>query len=319
MGAFDLDFSHLRAVVAPDRIPLRGNEHRIARIAFDLFRLDEDKENLWQVQADDDGNEFLVRTYELPKEELQAKSDWSVVEDGRKASLTVSYHGMPVHRIVASDYGASVPGDVVLLRDLLRARLADDRFACRFLMSLPEPKRAALAAAFPKIAAALPKIPLPTGNDPLEGIEPVDPREYSPPTRNEQPLPPPGDWEKHPQNAEDEPGESPDIWRAQAFESDMGRPALRKEAKEIIPKVLAYLRSRPGKKVSLHTLYMDLDVNDVPLYMALHALVKGGLVQGVSPYDTPSPEMAAITGQPDMGHGDLFYSVGGSKLQNADR
>jgi len=288
MGAFDLDYSHLRAVVAPDRIPLRGNEHRLARVAFDLFKLDEDKEHLWQVQADDDGNEFLVRTYELPKEELQAKSDWSVVEDGKKASLTVAYRGMPVHRVVAAKYGAHTPEDVGLLRDLLQAKLTDDEFAARFLMSMPQSKRAALAALFPKFAAMVPKAP------------PAD---------------------ELPEETESEPSEEqdPDVWRAMAFEADMGRPALRQEAKEIVPKVMAYLRSRPGKKVSLQNIYMDLEVNDIPLYMALHALVKGGAIQGVSPYDTQSAEMAALTGQPETTHRDLFYSVGGSKLQNADR
>jgi hypothetical protein len=80
---------------------------------------------------------------------------------------------------------------------------------------------------------------------------------------------------------------------------------------------MAYLKAHPGKKVSLQTLYMELDVNDLPLYLALHALVKGGYIQGASPYDAPSAEMAAITGESETNHNDLFYSVGES-VQNAD-
>jgi len=206
MRDFGLDCSHLCSVVAPDRIPVRGNEHRITRIAFDMFRLDEDKENLWQVQADDDGNEFLVRTYELPKDDaLQAKSEWSVVEDGKKASLTVAYHGMPIHRLVAAEYGAGTPDDVRMLRDLIQTRLADPEFADKMLATLPEPKRAALVESLPKLAAALPKIKPVSGKDPLEGIRPDNPKEYDPSTRKEKPLSPPGDWKKHPQMVEDEP------------------------------------------------------------------------------------------------------------------
>jgi hypothetical protein len=207
---FDLDCSYLRTIVAPDRIPLRGNEHRITRVAFDLFKFDEDKEHLWQIQADDDGNEFLVRTYELPKEDIQVKSDWNVVEDGKKASLTIAYKGMPIHRLVTADYGAATPGDVGLLRDLFQAKLADDAFAGRFLMSLPESKRAALVAAFPKIASIVPKIPTPVGKDPLEGIEPPNPKEewhFDPKAKSQLPT-----WqqtEKHPQNAEDEKADRP--------------------------------------------------------------------------------------------------------------
>lgn len=331
MGAFDLDFASLRAVVAPDRIPLRGNEHRITRVAFDLFKLDNDKENLWQVQADDDGNEFLVRTYELPKDEsIQATSDWDVVLDSRKASLTVSYRGMPIHRLVAADFGAQGQDDAALLRDLVQAKLSDGEFAARMLATLPEPKRAALQEMFPKLAVAKlplkaqpvpkrPKIPMPTGKDPLEGIAPVDvkkeygidPKAKSAPAPKAKPVPMPKTWATHPQAAEDP-------WKAQAFVAEAKKPSNMAEAQQIAPRVVEYLEAHQGKKVSLQELYMELDCNDIPLYLALHALVKRGLIDGASPYDAPSAEMAALTGQPDVYHEDLFYSVGGEKLQNAD-
>lgn len=201
MGVFDLDFSRLRAAVDPDAIPLRGNEHRITRVAFDLFKLDEDKENLWQVQADDDGNEFLVRTYELPKDDsLQIKSEWSVLEDGKKASLTVAYRGMPIHRLVASDYGAHTQDEVRLLRDLVQAKLADNDFASRMLATLPESKRAALEVIFPKLATspALPKVPMPTSNDPLEGILPLDVKKEFGIDPAQKPQPMSKEWERHP-------------------------------------------------------------------------------------------------------------------------
>lgn len=200
MGLFDLDFSSLHEAVDPDRIPLRGNEHRITRVAFDLFKLDSDKENLWQIQADDDGNEFLVRTYEMPSDEVaKGASDWSVVEDGKKASLTVAYLGVPIHRLVAAEYGAGTPEEVGLLRDLVQAKLADADFAGKMLASMPEPKRAALAAAFPKLATALPKIKPVSGKDPLEGIEPLDiKKEWGIDPKAKSNLPPSGDWEKYP-------------------------------------------------------------------------------------------------------------------------
>jgi hypothetical protein len=319
MGVFDLDFSHLCAVVAPDRIPLLGNEHRITRIAFDMFRLDDDKENLWQVQADDDGNEFLVRTYELPKDEaLQVKSEWSVVEDGKKASLTVVFKGMPIHRMVGSEYGARTPDDVKLLRDLIQAKLTEPEFASSMLASMSKSKCAALLETFPKLAA-LPKIPQTSGKDPLEGIKPIDPSEYGSAIKKDRPLPPSGDWEKHPQTKHPQfvEDEGQDPWAERDFQIDIGRPKLREEAKKIVPQILAFLKARSGKKISLQKLYMELEVNDIPLYLALHALVKGGLIHGVSPYDAPSAEMATISGKSEVNHNDLFYSVGES-VQNVD-
>jgi hypothetical protein len=280
-----------------------------------MFRLDDDKENLWQVQADDDGNEFLVRTYELPKEDaLQATSEWHVQTDGKKASLTVAYRGMPIHRLVAAEYGAHTPDDVKLLCDLVQAKLTNDDFAGRMLASLPELKRAALLETFPKLAANKPIIPSVSGKDPLEGIEPLDiKKEWYIDPKAKSDLPLPGEWAKHPQMAEDDK----DPWCDRAFQADMGRPELREEAKTIVPQVMAYLKARSGEKVSLQTLYMELEVNDQSLYIALHALVKGGLIQGASPYDVPSAEMSALTGQSDTTHKDLFYSVGES-IQHAD-
>lgn len=275
MGVFDLDFSHLRAVVAPERIPLQGNEHRITRIAFDLVKLDEDRESLWQVQADDDGNEFLIRTYEIPQEDtLQTKSDWNVVSDSKKANLTISYQGIPVHRLIASEYGARTEEDVTLLCDLVKTKLSEDDFTKRMLATIPESKRTALAASFPKIASLLKQsAPIPVVD--LTG-------------------------------SEEDPWQDRDLNHDVKFLKD---PSVLEEAKLIIPRVLVYLKSNPGQKVSLHTLYMDLECNDIPLYLALHALVKSGKIQGISPYEAPSAEMAALKGEPEMSHKDFFYSI----------
>jgi hypothetical protein len=279
-----------------------------------MFRLDDDKENLWQVQADDDGNEFLVRTYELPKDDgIQTTSEWHVQEDSRKASLTVAYRGMPIHRLVAAEYGAYTSDDVKLLRDLVQTKLADTDFAGRMLASMPEPKRAALLETFPKLAANKPIIPSVSGTDPLEGIEPPDLKKDWGIDPKIKPQPFPESWKNKPQNVEDD-----DPWRDRSFQVDMGRPELREEAKTIVPQVMAYLKARPGKKISLQALYMELEVNDLPLYLALHALVKGGLIQGASPYDAPSDEMSALTGQSATTHKDLFYSVGDQKVQNVN-
>jgi len=172
MGDFSLDYSQVNSVVNPSKMPLRGNEYRIERVAFDLFKVDDDKESLWQVQADDDGNEFLVRTYDLPNKEASLKSNWNVIEDSKKENLTITYSGIPIRRVVASECGACSPSDTRLLREMLQERLTDPEFASKMLSSLSELKRAALFSLFPKLAEILPKIPKPAGDDPLEGIDP---------------------------------------------------------------------------------------------------------------------------------------------------
>ena len=127
MDRFQLDFGFLNAVVNPDtsRVPYKGNEDKFVRVAFDLFKTkDNSCEDLWQVQADDDGNEYLVRTYDV--EDAVVEADWSVALDKMAANLTVSYKGMPIHRLAAADYDAHNERDALLLRVRPEGRALED-------------------------------------------------------------------------------------------------------------------------------------------------------------------------------------------------
>jgi hypothetical protein len=150
MKKFEMDLSEVSKTVVPDtnRIPLTENEHRMVRVAFDLFRLkDSDPDELWQVQSSDDG-EFLVRTYALPEDENTVISDWSIKEDGKKANLTISYKGMPITRVIAAEYGANTEEDVFVLQKTLFKKLATDKgFIIRMLNKLPEIKQEMLKEA----------------------------------------------------------------------------------------------------------------------------------------------------------------------------
>lgn len=137
-----MDFTNIAEMFNPDKIPLRGNEHRITRVAFDLFRVDGDEVNdLWQVQADDDG-EFLVRTYSLPNEEEVTKnSDWSVLIDKKCANLTILFKGVPITRTASKDYGVENKSDGKMLQGIIFRKLsADGQFASKVLDSLSENK-----------------------------------------------------------------------------------------------------------------------------------------------------------------------------------
>jgi hypothetical protein len=146
MDKFELDLSIVQNTIDkdPGRIAVRGNEHRMVRVAFDLFRLKGDEsDDLWQVQADDDGQEFLVRTYSLPEDEkMLTASDWSVLEDTKFANLTVLYKGVPIQRIDAESMGAKSDAEVAMLKGAFLRRLASDvQFEFSFFHSLSSIKQ----------------------------------------------------------------------------------------------------------------------------------------------------------------------------------
>lgn len=140
---FEADLSEVKRIVNPDKntLPVQGNEHRMVRVAFDVFRLkNNDPEELWQVQSSDDG-EFLVRTYTLPEDEI-VTSDWSVSEDSKKANLTISYKKTPIKRIAMKDFGIKTDEDAYILQRALFNKLSKDlNFVNKMVNGLSESKR----------------------------------------------------------------------------------------------------------------------------------------------------------------------------------
>ena len=82
--------------------PVKGNEDKMIRVAFDFFRLkDADPETLWQVQKADDGQEYLMRTFsdDESEEKLKVESDWDVQLNKEASDLTIYKSDVPVHRM----------------------------------------------------------------------------------------------------------------------------------------------------------------------------------------------------------------------------
>ncbi len=137
MKNFEMDLSNISNILQadPNKIPVKGNESRMLKVAFDLFRLKDKPEELWQIQSSDDGD-FLVRTYLLP-DEKENESNWSIQEDKKCANLTVSYKNIPIERIASEKYGAKTPEDVFILQKTLLKKLATDKnFVMKFFNSL---------------------------------------------------------------------------------------------------------------------------------------------------------------------------------------
>lgn len=144
MPEYQLDFDMLDKTLNPDpdKMLLKENKHRIKCVAFDMFKID-GEEDLWTVQTADDGQEFLVRTYNLPEDEKVAESAWDVKID-KSANLNVFYDGVPIQKLAAKDYGAKASDEIDILKDTLKEKLADRNFVQSFLKTLSAQKQKAL-------------------------------------------------------------------------------------------------------------------------------------------------------------------------------
>lgn len=149
MEKFQLELNKISEMFDETRIPFKGNEHRLTKVAFDLFRVDGDEtDDLWQVQADDDGNEFLVRTFFSNDEKTSEASDWSVLADGKCANLTISFKKVPIKRVACKDFGIENYKDGKTLQGIMFNKLSSDgEFVYKFVKTLPKEKFLALKEA----------------------------------------------------------------------------------------------------------------------------------------------------------------------------
>lgn len=68
------------------------------------------------------------------------------------------------------------------------------------------------------------------------------------------------------------------------LKKDMSIPENVTLAKKYESKILKHIKEHPG--CSMSDLYTELKLDDIPMYIALHNLVKAGKIEGVSPYET---------------------------------
>ncbi|MFA5048449.1 MAG: hypothetical protein WC516_05510 [Patescibacteria group bacterium] len=147
MDKFQIDFEKLGNDF--NKIPLKGNEHRLVRVAFDLFRFkDRNPEDLWQVQSSDDG-EFLVRTYALPDEqEEKVATAWSVELDKKEENLTIAYRNIPILRLAAKNFGLTESEDIrIFQRTVYNKITTDNEFVDKLIKTLSAEKQMILKQA----------------------------------------------------------------------------------------------------------------------------------------------------------------------------
>lgn len=128
--------------------PVKGNEDKMIRVAFDFFKLrDDDPETLWQVQKADDGQEYLMRTFsdDESNEKLKTESNWDVQLNKEATNLTIYKSEVPVHRMDLGKMNIE-RGDSEGFRAFVLGKLRreDSEFLQKLAMEMPLTKISAL-------------------------------------------------------------------------------------------------------------------------------------------------------------------------------
>lgn len=123
----------------------------IKKMAFDVYRVDNDPyKSLWLLE-EVEGKKYLVRA-EDPVFASAEQGDWTAVSDYEHRNVTLAYKNVPIARFSSDSYGFSQADIGSFKTALLELASEDHSFVQEVLAEQPEDKRQALAFNFPELS-----------------------------------------------------------------------------------------------------------------------------------------------------------------------
>ena len=120
------------------------------KIAFDLYRVDNDPyDGLW-VSKEVDGRDFLVRTDD-PQYHYEDRGSWSAITNHDKDNITLSYKNAPIASFSSNDFGFN-DDNIMSFKDALLDKIsADNKFFNEVMGDQPNEKLTAILETFPEL------------------------------------------------------------------------------------------------------------------------------------------------------------------------
>ena len=120
----------------------------IKKVAFDVYKVDNDPYNsLWAIE-DVGGKSYLVRASD-PQPEHRVNGNWTAISSHDKSDVTLVYKKVPIARFSSNSYGFDKE-NVSTFKSALLENTSDEKFIKNVLMEQPESKRLALMSEFPE-------------------------------------------------------------------------------------------------------------------------------------------------------------------------
>jgi hypothetical protein len=140
MSKFSIDYEFLdKKTSEKKQYKFSEVQHRIEKVAFDIVRFkDGDKDQLWQVQTDSDGD-FIIALYSDESDtkkiaKIASKVDWSVALNRNSTELNLFYKSEPIAKVSSAklDIPAS---ELKLVAEYLPIKLSEDKNLVKMLLS----------------------------------------------------------------------------------------------------------------------------------------------------------------------------------------
>lgn len=131
------------------KLDFNKHGHLFTKVAFDVFQMNSSPiESLWTLEADEDGKQYLVATYD-DGAIVAAASTWQTFSNKEASTVTLMYKDCPVYKFASTEYGFS-KDDVHLFERLVLNKAKEPSFVKLLLESQPE-KAESIIALFPEL------------------------------------------------------------------------------------------------------------------------------------------------------------------------
>jgi hypothetical protein len=139
-----------KSISEKDRVAVtEENEKFIKKIAFDVYRVDNDPyDGLWLMQEADDGK-YLVRASD-PHFDHKKNGDWEAITDYSQENITLAYKNVPIVRFSSKEFGFTSDTVSSFKSAVLDKASTDEEFLKGVFSMQPESKRAAISNTFPE-------------------------------------------------------------------------------------------------------------------------------------------------------------------------
>lgn len=122
---------------------------RFKKIAFDLYKVENDPyDGLWMLESID-GIEHLVRASD-PQYDSVDNGSWSAISDYDNHSITLAYKNVPITNFFSDEYGYTA-NDIGVFKTALLDKLEEEEFVASLLKEQPPNKVEALTKTFPEL------------------------------------------------------------------------------------------------------------------------------------------------------------------------
>jgi len=144
----NLDWSFLNNKMNPstDKVNFDSVKHLVHKVAFDVYKMNDSSESLWELRDDDDGTQYLVALYDEPADiviKSQEDKMWTATADHEGKNVTLSYKDFPIERFAIAEHGVA-PKRADEFARFIENKARDKEFVAGLVASMPKQKKTAV-------------------------------------------------------------------------------------------------------------------------------------------------------------------------------